>query len=205
MGKAWSDYMDKNAKREYEESDPIKIIDQLRAELARLQRNEDCVQRLIVWATENGWNGVDNSKILDVFISGLVDQLRAELAAVRQEQIATLTELQSFREYATALDAHVERMRSALQAIDDLSYSRGVTMEKPHWSLRVPGQSDAIQRVKEVLDSTPRQSLATIKVKTLREVAAKLETEAFARSDGSFHDAAVFVEQEAEKIEKEIA
>lgn len=57
--------------------------DQLRAELARLQRNEDCVQRLIVWAAENGWNGVDNSKILDSFIVGLFDELRAELAAAK--------------------------------------------------------------------------------------------------------------------------
>lgn len=61
--------------------------DQLRAELARLQRNEDCVQRLIVWANENGWNGVDNSKILDSFIIGLFDALRAELAAAKEERV----------------------------------------------------------------------------------------------------------------------
>ena len=33
MGK-WSEYMAKNAKREYEEGDPLKVIDALRAELA---------------------------------------------------------------------------------------------------------------------------------------------------------------------------
>lgn len=118
------------------------------------------------------------------------------------QTVYALAKIKAIENELDAVTAHCDRMRSALQAIDDLSYSRGVTMEKPHWSLRVPGQSDAIQVVKEVLDSTPRQSLAAIKVKTLREVAAKLETEAFARCDGSFHDAAVFVEQEADEIEK---
>jgi len=94
--------------------------DQLRAEIARLQRNEDCVQRLIVWAAENGWNGVDNAKILDSFIVGMFDELRAELAAAKEQQIATLTELQSFREHTTALAGVNERLRKALEEIAEL-------------------------------------------------------------------------------------
>ena len=34
MGKAWSEYMAKNGKQEYEIGDPMTVIDQLRAELA---------------------------------------------------------------------------------------------------------------------------------------------------------------------------
>lgn len=89
------------------------------------------------------------------------------------QTVYALAKIKAIENELDAVTAHCDRMRSALQAIDDLSYSRGVTMEKPHWSLRVPGQSDAIQVVKEVLDSTPKQSLAAIKVKTLREVAGK--------------------------------
>ena len=91
--------------------------DQLRAEIARLQRNEDCVQRLIVWAAENGWNGVDNAKILDSFIVGMFDELRAELAAAKEQQIATLTELQSFREHTTALAVDNERLREKVRRL----------------------------------------------------------------------------------------
>lgn len=116
--------------------------------------------------------------------------------------VYALAKIKAIENKLDAVAAHVERLRAALQAIDDLSYSRGVTMEKPHWSLHVPGQSDAIQVVKAALAATPKQSLAAIKSKTLREVAAKLEDQAFARSDGSFHDAAVFVQQEADEIEK---
>lgn len=85
--------------------------------------------------------------------------------------VYALAKIKAIENELDAVTAHCDRLRSALQAIDDLSYSRGVTMEKPHWSLRVPGQSDAIQVVKEVLDSTPRQSLAAVKVKTLRDLA----------------------------------
>lgn len=98
--------------------------DALRAELARLQRNEDCVQRLIVWATENGWNGVNNSKILDSFIVGLFDELRAELAAhdaaLLREVAGKLRNLQhdsgSFRmweyrdDFAELIDAEADRI-----------------------------------------------------------------------------------------------
>lgn len=87
--------------------------------------------------------------------------------------VYALAKIKAIENKLDAVAAHVERLRAALQAIDDLSYSRGVTMEKPHWSLHVPGQSDAIQEVKEVLAATPKQSLAAIKSKTLREVAGK--------------------------------
>lgn len=110
--------------------------------------------------------------------------------------VYALAKIKAIENELDAVTAHCDRMRSALQSIDDLSYSRGVTMEKPHWSLRVPGQSDAIQVVKEVLDSTPKQSLAAIKVKTLRDLAKQA-------LPGERADIEPWLLEKAEQIEKE--
>lgn len=95
--------------------------DQLRAEIARLQRNEDCVQRLIVWAAENGWNGVDNAKILDSFIVGMFDELRAELAAAKEERDRLAVDNERLREKVRRLtqanaDLRKERDRAVAEA-----------------------------------------------------------------------------------------
>ena len=112
------------------------------------------------------------------------------------QTVYALAKIKAIENELDAVTAHCDRMRSALRAIDDLSYSRGVTMEKPHWSLRVPGQSDAIQVVKEVLDSTPKQSLAAIKVKTLRDLAKQA-------LPGERADIEPWLLEKAEQIEKE--
>jgi len=114
------------------------------------------------------------------------------------QTVYALAKIKAIANELDAVTAHCDRMRSALQAIDDLSYSRGVTMEKPHWSLHVPGQSDAIQVVKEVLDSTSRQSLAAIKVKMLRDLAKQT-------LPGERADIEPWLLEKAEQIEKEEA
>lgn len=172
--------------------------DALRAELARLQRNEDCVQRLIVWATENGWNGVDNSKILDVFISGLFDQLRAELAAAKEERdrqyeynagaIAKFAALELERDQ---LAAHVERLEKGLRV------ARELTREEP--DIYVVG----IRRViDELLAATPAQSLAAHDAALLRKVAKK---HAYRRNDGDWTIHPDSLTDEADRIEQEAA
>lgn len=94
MGK-WSEYMAKNAKREYEESDPLKVIDQLRAELAAAKANASLVgtweQAARKAAGEDGVQFVGPNTIFAVS-----DKLRAE-----RDQ----------------LTAHVERLVGALQKI----------------------------------------------------------------------------------------
>ena len=135
-----------------------------------------------------------------VYALAKIKELEEERDALRQaltkEVESRVAYWKASRYEVMALESHVEQMRSALQAIDDLSYSRGVTMEKPHWSLRVPGQSDAIQVVKEVLDSTPKQSLAAIKVKTLRDLAKQA-------LPGERADIEPWLLEKAEQIEKE--
>ena len=168
MGKAWSDYMAKNAKREYEESDPMKII----------------------------------------------DQLRAELAALKEEQVATLTELQSFREHATALDAHIERLDKALKPFASFGDymakhpRHGLAEELYGWDGRdgVVITKSALKRAHQTLASTPSQSLAAhdanVKVAVLREVADKLFKEAEVTECGTFYDAARMILSEADRINK---
>lgn len=102
--------------------------------------------------------------------------------------VFALAKIKEMEDKLDAIAACYERMREALEKISNDGIERS----------RDPRTLIA----KDALAATPKQSLAAIKSKTLREVAAKLEDQAFARSDGSFHDAAVFVQQEADEIEK---
>ena len=106
-----------------------------------------------------------------------------------------LSKLEAIDVQMDAVAAQYERMRSALQAIDNLSYSRGVTMENQYWSLRIPGQSDAIKKVKDALAATPYQSLAAIKAKTLRDLAKQV-------LPGERADIEPWLLEQADKIEK---
>ena len=193
--------------------------DQLRAELARLQRNEDCVQRLIVWAAENGWNGVDNAKILDSFIIGLFDELRAELAAAKEHLGIAINNAAGWRKRTAErrqkmkeLAADNARLRDLLDSFEYWGAKFGVfagtqwaaddgVSQEAHWL------NAYAKDAKELLAATPAQSLAApdaaVKVAVLREVIEELRDMARDRDDSAYDIAAYTVEQKADRIEQE--
>jgi uncharacterized protein (DUF3084 family) len=159
MGKAWSDYMAKNGKQEYEIGDPMTIIDQLRAELAAAHETIAAAQEEVAALCAEHNATVDER-----------DALRAELAAVKEEADSAtrnwkLTQERATRwaKESTALAADNARLRKALETIADDG------IERSRDPRTVIAQS--------ALAATPAQSLAAHDAALLREVANAFEAQ----------------------------
>lgn len=120
------------------------------------------------------------------------DQLRAELASAKEEQIATLAELQSFREHTTALAADNQRLRKALE---DAFGGAARQLAEPRNHDDDQYALTAIATTCELaLAATPSQSLAAHDAALLREVAKLMDP------DGGCYEALL---SEADRIEQE--
>lgn len=75
-----------------------------------------CCGRCGKWATATG-GGICEACVVRETRDTEITALRAELAAAKEERIATLTELQSFREHTTALAADNARLRAAAERL----------------------------------------------------------------------------------------
>lgn len=113
-------------------------IDRLRAEL---ENKNELVQFFIDLATEYGWNGVENSKILTLFWLTFVEDLTAELAKAQEGKATALAdqrrrlgaefdevslELQDVRKKAVARIKQLELLLSGRTMVfDPESYQKG--------------------------------------------------------------------------------
>lgn len=93
---------------------------------AALERGEQCVGALRELAHRHGWNGVENSKILHVFLADLIAALEARAVAAETELERYSKEDQQVHEnYMGQLERHLGRKPESLpDGIDDLARDR---------------------------------------------------------------------------------
>jgi len=116
--------------------------------IAEVQRRKHLIEKLEALAEEMR---ADKAPVWAFELEKLSDLLGGRAALAKYDEI-----LGTVAENATvAPDHRDEALRvaaDALEAIDHLVFTRGVTMDgKLHWQLHVPGQSEAIEKVRAAL------------------------------------------------------